>query len=63
MTEKLNGSTQEPTVSPGVGLLMALLGVGVLFNSSLEELPLRLLTGSMLMLAAGCLLLGGKKKE
>mgnify|MGYP000689536598 CR=1 FL=1 len=63
MTEKLDGSSQEPTVSPGVGLLMALLGVGVLFNPSLEELPLRTLTGSVLVLAAGCLLLGRRKER
>ncbi len=63
MTEKLDGSSQEPTVSPGVGLLMALLGVGVLLKPSLEELPLRTLTGSVLVLAAGCLLLGRRKEK
>ncbi len=63
MTEKHDGSSQEPTVSPGVGLLMALLGVGVLFKPSLEELPLRTLTGSVLVLAAGWLLLGRKEKD
>ncbi len=63
MTEKLDGSSQEPSVSPGVGLLMALLGVGVLFKSSLEELPLRTLTGSVLVLAAGWLLLDRRKEK
>ncbi len=49
-------SLEEPSVPRGVGLLMALTGLGLLLNFSLKRLPLRCVLGSLFLIGGGRLL-------